>query len=129
MQYVAHQTTLQAEEVEILLVKGKHQSDDTKHPQIPMDELQILKGQETVAGLKAGCSSRRDHLVSVILAGWQSSTLILVDHVYKTTLLISWLFGFADTSLSAEGDDQKLMFRLQWKKKKRLPSHLYFFNF
>ncbi|KAG6767673.1 hypothetical protein POTOM_028885 [Populus tomentosa] len=62
-EYVAHQTTLQAEEVEILLVKGKHQSDDTKHPQIPMDELQILKGQETVAGLKASCSSRRDHLI------------------------------------------------------------------
>jgi len=76
MQYVAHQTTLQAEEVEILLVKGKHQSDEnfpTKHPQIPMDELQILKGQETVAGLKASCSSSRDHLVSLILAGWQSS--------------------------------------------------------
>ncbi|XP_011047669.1 PREDICTED: putative E3 ubiquitin-protein ligase RING1a [Populus euphratica] len=66
-EYVAHQTTLQAEEVEILLVKGKHQSDEnfpTKHPQIPMDdELQILKGQETVAGLKASCSSSRDHLI------------------------------------------------------------------
>ncbi|KAJ6340299.1 hypothetical protein OIU77_008123 [Salix suchowensis] len=77
--YVAHQTTLQAEEVEILLVKGKHQSDEnfsTKHPQIiPIDdELQILKGQETMAGLRESCSSSREHLVSVILAGWQSST-------------------------------------------------------
>ncbi|KAJ6991561.1 hypothetical protein NC653_019664 [Populus alba x Populus x berolinensis] len=128
MLYVAHQTTLQAEEVEILLIKGKHQSHDTKHPQIPTDELQILKGQETVAGLKASCSSRRDHLVSVILAGWQPSTLILLDHVYKTTLLISWLFGFADTSLSAEGDDQKLMFRLQWKKKKKGFHLIYIFS-
>ncbi|KAJ6733991.1 E3 UBIQUITIN-PROTEIN LIGASE RING1A-RELATED [Salix koriyanagi] len=66
-EYVAHQTTLQAEEVEILLVKGRHQADEnfsTKHPQIPIDdELQILKGQETMAGLKASCSSSRDHLI------------------------------------------------------------------
>ncbi|KAJ6677581.1 E3 UBIQUITIN-PROTEIN LIGASE RING1A-RELATED [Salix viminalis] len=66
-EYVAHQTTLQAEEVEILLVKGRHQADEnfsTKHPQIPIDdELQILKGQETMAGLKASCSSIRDHLI------------------------------------------------------------------
>jgi E3 ubiquitin-protein ligase RNF1/2 len=95
MQYVAHQTTLQAEEVEILLVKGKHQSDEnlpTKHPQIPMDELQILKGQETVAGLKASCSSSRDHLVSVILAGWQSSTDFARSCVqnYSAHLLALW---------------------------------------
>ncbi|KAJ6295159.1 hypothetical protein OIU76_023125 [Salix suchowensis] len=67
-EYVAHQTTLQAEEVEILLVKGKHQSDEnfsTKHPQIiPIDdELQILKGQETMAGLRESCSSSREHLI------------------------------------------------------------------
>ncbi|KAG6741267.1 hypothetical protein POTOM_054500 [Populus tomentosa] len=62
-EYVAHQTTLQAEEVELLLIKGKAENLSTKHSQIPMDELQILKGQETVAGLKASCSSSRDHLI------------------------------------------------------------------
>ncbi|KAB5515789.1 hypothetical protein DKX38_026437 [Salix brachista] len=64
-EYVARQTTLQAEEVELLLIKGKHQSAEnlsTKHSQIPMDELEILKEQETVAGLKASCSAIRDHL-------------------------------------------------------------------
>jgi E3 ubiquitin-protein ligase RNF1/2 len=77
MQYVAHQTTLQAEEVELLLIKGKAENLSAKHSQIPMDELQILKGQETVEGLKASCSSSRDHLVSAILAAWQSSTHIM----------------------------------------------------
>ncbi|KAI5557983.1 hypothetical protein POPTR_017G013000v4 [Populus trichocarpa] len=62
-EYVAHQTTLQAEEVELLLIKGKAENLSAKHSQIPMDELQILKGQETVAGLKASCSSSRDHLI------------------------------------------------------------------
>ncbi|KAJ6865857.1 E3 ubiquitin-protein ligase RING1b isoform X1 [Populus alba x Populus x berolinensis] len=62
-EYVAHQTTLQAEEVELLLIKGKAENLSTKHSQIPMDELQILRGQETVAGLKASCSSSRDHLI------------------------------------------------------------------
>ena len=50
MQYVAHQTPLRAEEIEILLVKGSYKPDDnlsTLHPPISMEDLQILKGQET----------------------------------------------------------------------------------
>ncbi|EEF44399.1 ring finger protein, putative [Ricinus communis] len=65
-EYIAHQTPLQAEEVEILLVKGAHQPDDnisTLHPPILMEELQILKGQETLAGLKANSSPSRDRLI------------------------------------------------------------------
>ncbi|KAJ4850729.1 putative E3 ubiquitin-protein ligase RING1a [Turnera subulata] len=59
-EYVAHHTPLQAEQVEILLVKGDHNPDDKM---IKMDELQILQGKETLAGLKAICSSSRDHLI------------------------------------------------------------------
>uniref|UniRef100_A0A6N2KM59 Uncharacterized protein n=1 Tax=Salix viminalis TaxID=40686 RepID=A0A6N2KM59_SALVM len=60
--YVARQTTLQAEEVELLGSTSPLKILSTKHSQIPMDELEILKEQETVAGLKASCSAIRDHL-------------------------------------------------------------------
>ncbi|XP_050205815.1 putative E3 ubiquitin-protein ligase RING1a [Mercurialis annua] len=65
-EYVAHRTTLQAEDVQILLVKGAHKVDDklsTLHPPISMEELQILKGQETLAGLKSNCNPIKDHLI------------------------------------------------------------------
>ena len=71
MQYVAHQTPLRAEEVEILLVKGSCKPNDnlsTVHPPISMEDLQILKGQETLAGLKVNFSTNRDRLVSSFVA-------------------------------------------------------------
>jgi hypothetical protein len=39
--------------------------------------------------------------------------------VCKISPLTSCFFGFADTSISAEGDHQKLTLWLHWKKNKR----------
>ncbi|XP_021642502.2 putative E3 ubiquitin-protein ligase RING1a isoform X2 [Hevea brasiliensis] len=64
-EYVAHKKALETEEVEVFLVKGQHKSNDnlsSLHLPISVDELQILKGQETLAHLKANCVSR-DHLI------------------------------------------------------------------
>lgn len=75
MQYIARQTTLQAEQIEILAFKGKGtlvglkaNADDPDH--VPMlvdpheERLEILDGQETLAVLKGNCKSRKNHLVS-----------------------------------------------------------------
>ncbi|XP_021681210.2 putative E3 ubiquitin-protein ligase RING1a isoform X2 [Hevea brasiliensis] len=65
-EYIAHKKALEPEEVEIFLVKGQHNPNDnlsSLHPPISVDELQILKGQETLAHLKANCTSSRDHLI------------------------------------------------------------------
>lgn len=79
-QYVARQTPLKAEEVEFLAVKGKCLSKDDKmiiNPSTSMtdlgsvidpfrDDLQVLEAEETLAGVKANCTSSRDHLVSTL---------------------------------------------------------------
>ncbi|MBA0834498.1 hypothetical protein Goarm_006848, partial [Gossypium armourianum] len=62
-QYIALQTPLRAEEVEILMVKGQYHTDE-KCTNPSEDALQILEGQETLAGLKVKCSSGINHLVS-----------------------------------------------------------------
>ncbi|XVF02027.1 hypothetical protein REPUB_Repub04eG0140800 [Reevesia pubescens] len=65
-EYIALQTPLRAEEVEILMVKGDYSTDDSRSNLTPLtseDALQILEGQETLAGLKLKCSSGRNHLI------------------------------------------------------------------
>ncbi|XP_065873744.1 putative E3 ubiquitin-protein ligase RING1a [Euphorbia lathyris] len=64
--YVALQTPLQPEEIEILLVKGQHKPNgdlSILHPPVSMDELQILKAQETLSGIGVNCTSNRDRLI------------------------------------------------------------------
>ncbi|XP_048327652.2 putative E3 ubiquitin-protein ligase RING1a isoform X2 [Ziziphus jujuba] len=82
-EYVARQTPLQAEEVELLALRGRLprcQSNDEKLTLNPStsindrdlvslvinpcsDDLQILEAEETLAGIKASCPSSRDHLI------------------------------------------------------------------
>ncbi|KAB2052836.1 hypothetical protein ES319_A12G148200v1 [Gossypium barbadense] len=61
-EYIALQTPLRAEEVEILMVKGQYHTDE-KCTNPSEDALQILEGQETLAGLKVKCSSGINHLI------------------------------------------------------------------
>lgn len=81
LQYVADQTPLRAEEVQLLVVKEHDNSNcdqptylstSTDHPNpMPLeiylreDDLQILEGQETMGGLKAGCLPSTNYLVSM----------------------------------------------------------------
>ncbi|KAG8641400.1 hypothetical protein MANES_13G145818v8, partial [Manihot esculenta] len=63
---IAQKKSLEAEEAEIFLVKGQHNLIDnlsSVHPPISVDELQILKGQETLACLRANCTSNRDYMI------------------------------------------------------------------
>ncbi|XP_043689410.1 putative E3 ubiquitin-protein ligase RING1a [Telopea speciosissima] len=80
-QYVALQTPVQAEDVEILVVKKPHYSNadqfgplfnPSTSKDVPIlkslvdpskDELQLLEEQETLAELQANCTSCRGHLV------------------------------------------------------------------
>lgn len=79
-EYVAHQTPLKAEEVELLVLKGEHLSKDDKmtvnlsYSTMDLvslvvdpcrDDLQVLGAEETLAGVKANCTSSRDHLILV----------------------------------------------------------------
>ncbi|KAM6572533.1 hypothetical protein CsatA_016613 [Cannabis sativa] len=73
-EYVAHQTLLKAEEVEFLVVKGQKSifkddktasmTDSTSLVVDPCrDDLQVLEAEETLAGVKAHCSSSPDHMI------------------------------------------------------------------
>ncbi|KAJ7948335.1 E3 ubiquitin-protein ligase ring1a-like protein [Quillaja saponaria] len=70
-EYVARQTPLLAEEVEILAVKGvctNHGDQSTGDLATLVvdpckDELEILEGHETLAGLRPNCISRMEHLI------------------------------------------------------------------
>ncbi|XP_075670562.1 putative E3 ubiquitin-protein ligase RING1a isoform X1 [Castanea sativa] len=74
-EYIARQVPLQAEEIEILALKGQETSgfkanrllEDAGDPgHAPMLEdpcLHILEGQETLGGLKANCISKKNHLI------------------------------------------------------------------
>ncbi|KAL0001975.1 hypothetical protein SO802_015756 [Lithocarpus litseifolius] len=74
-EYIARQVPLQAEEIEILALKGQETSgfkanrllEDAGDPgHVPMLEdpcLHILEGQETLGGLKANCISKKNHLI------------------------------------------------------------------
>ncbi|KAK8657295.1 hypothetical protein V6N13_035545 [Hibiscus sabdariffa] len=61
-EYIALQTPLRAEEVEILMVKGPYRTDDNC-ADLSEDALHVLEGQETLAGLKVKCSSGINHLI------------------------------------------------------------------
>ncbi|KAL4383822.1 hypothetical protein GQ457_15G002880 [Hibiscus cannabinus] len=61
-EYIALQTPLRAEEVEILMVKGPYRTDDNC-ANLSEDALHVLEGQETLAGLKVKCSSGINHLI------------------------------------------------------------------
>ncbi|KAL9454236.1 hypothetical protein AB3S75_009768 [Citrus x aurantiifolia] len=63
-EYVSLQTPLQAEEVEILMVKERLDAKGNQSTPIPTtDQLQILEGQETLAGLRVNHTSNTDHLI------------------------------------------------------------------
>ncbi|XVE66175.1 hypothetical protein DITRI_Ditri08aG0059300 [Diplodiscus trichospermus] len=65
-EYIALQTPLRAEEVEILMVRGHYNTDDNLSNLTPLtseDALQPLEGQETLAGLKVKCSTGQNHLI------------------------------------------------------------------
>ncbi|XP_050248347.1 putative E3 ubiquitin-protein ligase RING1a isoform X2 [Quercus robur] len=74
-EYIARQVPLQAEEIEILALKGQETSGfkanrlledagDPGHAPILEDPcLHILEGQETLGGLKANCISKKNHLI------------------------------------------------------------------
>ncbi|KAJ4729773.1 putative Ring finger protein [Melia azedarach] len=63
-EYVSLHTHLHAEEVEIFIVKERLDTSGNQFTSIPStDQLQILEGQETLAGLRANCTSNRNHLV------------------------------------------------------------------
>ncbi|KAI8551586.1 hypothetical protein RHMOL_Rhmol06G0197600 [Rhododendron molle] len=67
--YVAHETQLRTEDIEILLVKkfiSPNGFQTTVDPSTLMDNndvLQIVEGQETLAGIRPDCASNRNHLV------------------------------------------------------------------
>ncbi|XP_058218457.1 putative E3 ubiquitin-protein ligase RING1a isoform X2 [Rhododendron vialii] len=67
--YVAHETQLRTEDIEILLVKklfSPNGFQTTVDPSTLMDNndvLQIVGGQETLAGIRPDCASNRNHLV------------------------------------------------------------------
>ena len=96
MQYIARQVPLQAEEIEILALKGQETSglkanrllEDAGDPgHAPMLEdpcLHILEEQETLGGLKANCISKKNHLVSKHLPemGEYLLTPFSMDYIY-----------------------------------------------
>lgn len=105
IQYVSRQTPLLAEEVEFLAVKGYHSSNDEKltlNPSSLMNDLdsspllvdpcrydlQILQAEETLGGVKAICTSSRDHLVSRHYKGYCELSIL-------QALLRSLLFTIA----------------------------------
>ncbi|RZB75427.1 putative E3 ubiquitin-protein ligase RING1a isoform X1 [Glycine soja] len=76
-EYVAHQTPLPVEEVEILAVKGccstvcdKSFDETSSSDELTTlvidpskDELETLQGHESLAGIKSKCISKREHLI------------------------------------------------------------------
>ncbi|KAH7576955.1 hypothetical protein JRO89_XS01G0182500 [Xanthoceras sorbifolium] len=62
--YVSLQTPLEAEEVEMLMVKEQLNANSDHSTTNPStDQVQSLEGQETLAGLRVNCTSSQDHLV------------------------------------------------------------------
>ncbi|KAK2651181.1 hypothetical protein Ddye_018670 [Dipteronia dyeriana] len=63
-EYVSLQTPLEAEEVEILMVKEQlNASSNQSTPNPSTDQVQSLEGQETLAGLRVNYTSSQDHLI------------------------------------------------------------------
>ncbi|GFY99036.1 similar to RING 1B [Actinidia rufa] len=66
--YVAHETQLRAEDIEILIVQKQPSAtvlNSTLDPSTLMENkvvLQVLEGQETLAGLRSNCASNGNHL-------------------------------------------------------------------
>ena len=91
-QYVSRKTPLPADDVELLSVKDRYGTSDAQSTPSssifnPLKyELQILGGEETLAGLQADCTYSRAHLVSTLIiwtlfwssfAGWMTEFIIL----------------------------------------------------
>lgn len=88
LQYIACQTLLQANEIELLAPKGVFQFDNdqlssksstaVKNPDLMSlvinscreDSMQILKAEETLGEMKGSCTSIKDQLVSFIQILW-----------------------------------------------------------
>lgn len=79
MQYVSKQTPLEAEEVEILMIKQQIDANTGHHTLNPsIDQVQILGGQETVAGLRVKYTLSQGHLVSI-----NNQLLLLFANILK----------------------------------------------
>lgn len=104
IQYIARQTPLEAEEIEILALKvqeatglkANHILEDADDPDcVPMlvdpckDQLQILEERETLAGLKANCISTRNHLVS------NHFHILTLHSALPNTELNSFIYSYA----------------------------------
>nr|XP_028964341.1 putative E3 ubiquitin-protein ligase RING1a isoform X1 [Malus domestica] len=94
-EYVSHQTSLRAEEVELLEVPQSfnHISDDEElDPDSVIDpiknDLKILQEEETLAEVRANSISCRDYLVSRHKKG---SCPKFIAHTVQITKCISWL--------------------------------------
>lgn len=129
MQYIARQVPLQAEEIEILALKGQETSgfkanrllEDTGDPgHAPMLEdpcLHILEGQETLGGLKANCISKKNHLVSKHLPEmgniflWQS---VETKHYCELNSLI--FIDFSKTAKPLYSLMKKLQLHFLWTR-------------
>lgn len=70
MQYVARETQVRAEDIEILLLKnlsynGLQSTLDTSSSMESKDLVQVLEGEDTVSVIRANCVSNGNHLVSI----------------------------------------------------------------
>lgn len=119
LQYVACQTPLQAEEVELFSVKGHHNSNDDKltdHPSPLMNDLdsvpllldpcqydlQILQAEETLAGIKANCTSSRDRLVSIHRKG------LVCVFIFTNCMLKTVSESYIENSIKLKHNKKKL---------------------
>lgn len=69
-QYVAREIQVRAEDIEILLVKnvscnGLLSTLDTSNSMENKDDVQVLEGEDTLAVIRANCTSNGNHLVRI----------------------------------------------------------------
>lgn len=69
-QYVARETQVRAEDIEILLMKnlscnGLQSTLDTSNSMENKDVVQVLEGEDTLAVIRANCASNGNHLVRI----------------------------------------------------------------
>lgn len=69
-QYVARETQVRAEDIEILLMKnlscnGLQSTLDTSNSMENKDVVQVLEGEDTLAVIGANCASNGNHLVRI----------------------------------------------------------------
>lgn len=98
MQFIAHETSIHAEEIEILVKKPRIDTspsvDTSMHAEGQIntleDELQILEAQESLSGLPACFSSSPGNLVSLVV--FQS--IYSLNNYNCISILCSLLFSF-----------------------------------